>query len=438
MNFEMPDIEKIRKEIDEKNAEIEKKGREEIEEEYERLSKQEKPAEEPKKEEPKEQKERKENGKEGPKEQEEEKEEPEKKKKEGPKEKKGEKEKEPSTAKAMEGKEEEPKEEKGEKEKEKEDLEKEITKNFYDELKKIKDTPGLKMEKTEKYFQLIENWQDLACLDNYKGIKSIFSELDKLKPSIWFYNLKKARITNNVAKSMASNYEEWDLEDKEKLKIIKNFVNKQSKEKNFLSSFFYSRDKTLKEIAQILALEDIPFKGNIEVIVKEIENPDIKSKTIESMADIEKQSIEKKKQSLQNLKEDMKHDKLPPDKIIIELFKKLGVDSKAASEILPKLVNTLENPEVQKEFEELSKTKEFQKFKDTIEKVTKGEEGKEIPEAVKKVKEHIKDEKESPWKTAFGVAGWSILLFLVLFMLAELKGVDLLTGVAGGKKKKIG
>jgi len=237
---------------------------------------------------------------------------------------------------------------------------------------------------------------------------------------------------------MASNYEEWDLEDKEKLKIIKNFVNKQSKGKNFLSSFFYSKDKTLKEIAQILSLEDIPFKGNIEVIVKEIENPDIKSKTIESMADIEKQSIEKKKQSLQALKRDMKLDKLPPDKIIIELFKKLGIDSEAASEILSKLVNASENPEVQKEFEELSKTKEFQKLKDTIEKVTKAEEGKEIPEDLKKVKEYIKDEKkESPWKTAFGVAGWSILLFLVLFMLAELKGVDLLTGVAGGKKKKL-
>ena len=409
MGIEIPNINinEVRKEIDEKNAEMEKREREKIKEEYERLSKQEKPTEKPIEEKPVEEKkeEIKEKGKEIV---------------ENEKEEKGKE------------------EEKESEEKEKEDLEKEITANLYDEFKKIKDTPGLKMEKTEKYFQLIENWQDLAYLDNYKGIKNIFSELDKLKPSIWFYNLKKARITNNVAKSMASNYEEWDLEDKEKLKIIKNFVNKQSKGKNFLSSFFYSKDKTLKEIAQILSLEDIPFKGNIEVIVKEIENPDIKSKTIESMADIEKQSIEKKKQSLQALKRDMKLDKLPPDKIIIELFKKLGIDSEAASEILSKLVNASENPEVQKEFEELSKTKEFQKLKDTIEKVTKAEEGKEIPEDLKKVKEYIKDEKkESPWKTAFGVAGWSILLFLVLFMLAELKGVDLLTGVAGGKKKKL-
>jgi len=403
---QMPDINKIREEIDEKNAEMEKKERERIEKEYERSSKQEKPTEKPIEKKPIEEK----------------KEESEEKKKEGPKEEKLEKEEEHK----------EEKEEKGEKEKEKEGLEKEITGNFYDELKKIKSMPDktgkLKMKKTEKCFQLIESWQDLAYLDNYKGIKNIFSELDKLKPSIWFYDFKKAQITNNVAKSMALNYKEWGLEDKEKLKIIKKFVKEQSKEKN-------TKDKNLKEIAQILALNDIPYKNNIDVIVKEIENPDIKAEAIARMADIEKGSIEKKKQSLQNLKEDMKSDKF---EIIIEQLEKLRIDPKAASEILSKLVKTSENPEVQKKFEELSKTKEFQKLKDTIEKVTKAEEGKEIPEDLKKVKEYIKDEKkESPWKTAFGVTGWSILLFLVLFMLAELKGVDLLTGVAGGKKKKL-
>lgn len=307
--------------------------------------------------------------------------------------------------------------------------ENEITENFYDELKKIKSMPNKarrsEMEKTEKYFQLIENWQDLAYLDNYKGIKNIFSELDKLKPSIFLYNFKKAQIANNVSKSMALNYKEWKVEDKEKLKIIKNFVKGQSK------------DKTLKEIAQILASNDIPFKNNIDVIVKEIENPNIKAETISEMIDIEKGSIEKKKQSLQDLKEDMKRDKLPPDKMIKEQLKNLGVNLKAASEILPKLGETLENPEVQKEFEKLSKTKEFQKFKDAIEEVTKGKDEKEIPDAVKKTKEHIKDEKkESFWKTAFGVTGSSILLFLVLFMLAELEGVEILSDEAGGRKKK--
>lgn len=43
MGIEMPDINKIRKELDEKNAEMEKKERERIKEEYERLSGQKKP-----------------------------------------------------------------------------------------------------------------------------------------------------------------------------------------------------------------------------------------------------------------------------------------------------------------------------------------------------------------------------------------------------------
>jgi len=404
MNFEIPDINKIRKELDEKNAEMEKKERERIEKEYERSSEQEKLTQEK------------------PKEKIEEKVKTEKEK--------------PSAAKAMEGK-------------EKEDLEKEITGNFYDELEKIKDMPDkaegfnkttkFKMKKTEKYFQLIENWQDSAYLDDYKGIKNIFSELDKLKPSIFLYNLKKAQITNDVAKSMALNYKEWNLEDKEKLKIIKNFVNKQSKEKNI----FYSKDKTLKEIVQILALKNIPYKNNIDVIVREIENPDIKSETIAGMANIEKESIEKKKQSLQALKEDMKRDKLPPDKIIMEQLEKLGVDPKAASEILSKLVETLENPKVQKEFEELKNTKEFQKLRNTIEKATKKKE--EIPESVAKAAEFVKrekkeGEKESPWKTAFGATGWVIVFFLVLFILLLSKGVDYLAktkiDITGGKKKE--
>ena len=282
------------------------------------------------------------------------------------------------------------------------------------------DTGKLKKEKTEKCFQLIEGWTGIAYLDNYKGIQNIFSELDRLKPSIFLYDLKKAQTLNKVGLTMALNYEEWDLEDKEKLKIIKNFVNKESKEKNI----FYSKDKTLKEIAQILASEDIPFKGNIDVIVKNIENPDIKSKTITKILEIEKESIEKKKQSLQDIKKDMKRDKLPPDKITIEQLEKLGIDPEAVSEILSKLGKTLENPEVQKE---------FKKLRNTIEKITK-EKG-EIPETVAKAKEHI-EKKESPWGTAFGAAGWGILLFLVLFILAELKGVDWLSGQATGKKKE--
>ena len=405
---QIPDINKTREEIDKKNAEMEKKERERIEEEYKRLSEQEKPTEEPIEENLVEEK------------------------KEEIKEWNKSETKEPKEKIVEEKKEEhkEEKKEKGEKEKEKEILENEITENFYDELKKIKSMPdktgGLKMEKTEKYFQLIENWQDLAYLDNYKGIKNIFSELDKLKPSIWFYDFKKAQITNNVAKSMALNYKEWKIEDKEKPKIIKNFVKEQSKGKNIFYSIFYSKDKTLKEIAKILASNDIPFKNNIDVIVKEIENPDIKAETIARMTDIERESIEKKKQSLHALKEDMKRDKLPPDKMIKEQLENLGIDPKVASEILSDTSEILKNPEVQKKIQEL---------RSTIEKVTKKENGKEIPDAVKKVKKYIKDEKkESPWKTGFEATGGIIGLSLLFFIMLILKVENYLADKAGGKK----
>lgn len=454
MGIEMPDINinKIREEFDKKNAEMEKKERERIEEEYKRLSGQEKPTEENPEGKIEEKKEKTE------KEEEEDKKEEiyrklrlldkEYKKLEGQEyispddEKRMKKIEEEHAkldkqAKEPEEKEEEPSAAKAMEDKEKEALEKEITERFYDELKKIKDMPDkargfirtgeLKMEKTEKCFALIEEWKDYGYLDDYKGIQNIFSELDRLKPSIFLYGLKKAQTVNKVGLTMALNYKEWGLKDKEKLKIIKDFVNKQSKEKNIFYSIFYSKDKTLKEIAQILASKDIPYKGNIDVIVKNIENPDIKAKTIASISGIEKESIEKKKQSLQALKKDMKRDKLPPDEIIIEQLEKLGVDPKVLSKILskaPELVETLKNPEVQKRIQEL---------RNTIEKVTK-EKG-EIPEAVAKAKDHI-EKKESGWGTALGTTGWIISFLLVLALLVVVLGVDYFTGLAGGKKKE--
>ena len=138
-------------------------------------------------------------------------------------------------------------------------------------------------------------------------------------------------------------------------------------------------------------------------------------------------------------------EKVPPEEKIKEQLKEKGAlsvmekilqDPEVLSEILSEASEILKNPEVQERFQEL---------KDAIEKITK--EKKETPAAVKDAKDFIKKEmgekkeggkekKESPWKTAFGVVGWGILLFLVLFMLAELKGVDYLSGQAAGKKKE--
>jgi len=335
----------------------------------------------------------------------------------------------PSATKDVEDGEKEPGEKKGEKEK----LEKELTEKYYDELEKIKQmSDNNKNLKAKKCFELINDWKDLGYLDNYKGIQDIFSELNKSKPSIFLYNWKKAETIDKVAIAMASNYKEWGLEDKEKLKIIKSFVKKQSKEKNF---WYQSNDKdeTLKDIAQILALKDVPFKGNIDIIVKDIENPDIKSKTIAKILEIEKGTIEEKKDLLKETKEKMVKGKIPSEEKAKEQLKEMGAssaiekilqDPEALSKIFYEASEISKNPEVQEKFQEL---------KDIIEKIIKGKE--EIPDSVAKAKEHI-EKKESPWGTAFGAIGWSILLFLVLFMLAELKGIETLSGQATGKKKE--
>jgi len=337
------------------------------------------------------------------------------------------------------------KEKESKKNEEKEKLEKELIENYNDELEKIKKMPDdNKNLKAKKYLELINDWKDMAYLDDYKGIQETFSELNKSKPSILLFNYKKAETIDEIARAMASNYKEWDLEDKEKLKIIKNFVKKQSKEKNF----WYrpdDKDETLKDISKILASQDIPFKGSIDSIVKDIENPNIKSETISEILKIEKETIEEKKELLKEMKEEIETGKMPPEEKIKEQLGKMGVSEN--------IMKILENPEALSkifyEASEISKDPEvqekFQELKNAIEKIIKKKE--EVPPVLKNAKDFIqkgagekdkddKEKKESSWKTAFETMGWSILLFLVLFMLAELKGVDYLSEQATGKKKE--
>jgi len=277
----------------------------------------------------------------------------------------------------------------------------------------------------------------MAHLDNYKGIQDIFLELNKSKPSIFLYNWKKAETIDEVAIAMASNYEKWDHEDKKKLEIIKRFVNKQSKEKNFWYGPDH-KDATLKNITQILALKDIPFKGNLDIIVRDIENPNIKAETMAKISDIERETIEEKKELLKEAKEKMAKEKLPSEEKIEEQFKKMGFssemkkilqDPEALSKLFHKAFEISKNPEVQEKFQELQ---------NIIKKITKGKE--EIPDSITKAVESIKGEgkgekKDSSWKTGFETMGLSIFLFLVLFMLIGLRGIDYFSGQATGKKK---
>jgi hypothetical protein len=323
--------------------------------------------------------------------------------------------------------------------KEKEELEKEITKRYYDQLGAIQkmpdDTGVLKKEKTEKYFQLIESWKNSAYLDSYKGINKIFSELDALKPSMFFYGPKRANTIDNVTITMASNYEKWDLEDKEKIKTIKNFIDRRLKEKNI---WYKSNDKdcAIQEITKILTLKNIPFKGNLDILIKNIENPDIKSETISKMINIRKKSTQEKEQLLKDNEKKITKGELLFEPKIKELLNEIGVDASPEAMKFFEVISSLnENPDVQEKIQKVIDTEEFKQFHNLIEKITK--EKKEMPESLQKVEKHIKDSgKESKTGTIFGTIGSSILLFLVLFLLAELKGVEILSGQAEGKKKK--
>ena len=121
---------------------------------------------------------------------------------------------------------------------------------------------------------------------------------------------------------------------------------------------------------------------------------------------------------------------------VLSTMEKILQDPEALSKIFHEAFEISKNPEVQGKFQEL---------KDVVKKII--EEKKEAPSSVKNAKDFIKKEiekkegddkekKESPWKTVFGAAGWGILLFLILFMLAELKGIDYFSGQAAGKKKE--
>lgn len=319
---------------------------------------------------------------------------------------------------------------KSEKEKEALKVEQEIIKNYYEELEKIKaipeNTDREKKQKVEKYFELIDEWKDQGHKDNYKGIQKIISEIDKLEPKAWFLNLAKNQTINKVALTMASNYKEWDLENKEKTKIIKNLINKQKE------SFWENKDQALKKVAELLASQEVPYKGNIDFIIRDIKNPDIKTETLTKILDIEKDSIEQKKQLFKNIKEEIAEEgKIDAEKLedtALSLgFDELFKNPEALSKMFAESSELMKNPEIQKKWKELNKT---------IERVAgRKDNAPSSPDSVKKAKESIK-KPGSKLDTIFGTAGWIILLFLALFMLAELKGVDYLVGQSSGGKKK--
>ncbi len=319
---------------------------------------------------------------------------------------------------------------KSKKEKESLKVEQEIINSYYEELEKIKAIPektdGQKKQKAEKYFELIDDWKNQGHKDNYKGIQKTISEIDRLDSKAWFFNLARNQTINKVALTMATKYKEWDLENKEKTKIIKKITNKQKE------SFWENKDQTLKKVVEILASQEVPYKDNIDLIVKDIKNPDIKTETLTKIFAIEKDSIEQKKQLFEKIKEEIaEEEKIDAEKLESTVsslgLEKLFKDPEVISKMFAESSELMKNPEIQKKWQELNKT---------IERVVGSKDiPSSSPDAVKKAKESIK-KPGSKLETIFGTAGWIILLFLVLFMLAELKGVDYLVSQSSGGKKK--
>ena len=309
-------------------------------------------------------------------------------------------------------------------------IEQEIIENYYEELEKIKAIPestdGQKKQKTEKYFELIDEWKDQGHKDNYKGIQKIISEVDKLEPKAWFFNLARNQTINKVALAMASNYKEWDLENKKKIKVIKKIVNKQR------GGFWENKDQTLQKVAKLLASQGTPYKDNIDLIIKDIQNPNVKTEALTNILDIEKNSIEQKKQLFKKIKEEIKEEDKIDAKSLENTASILGMDElfknpENISKMFAESSELMKNPEIQEKWQELNKV---------IKKVTEEKNKKSTtPDSVKKAKEFIK-KPGSTLGTMLGMTGWIVLLFLTLFMLTEFKGVDYLVNQSSGGKKK--
>ena len=208
-------------------------------------------------------------------------------------------------------------------------------------------------------------------------------------------------------------------EKKEKLDPWKSYKKREEAWKEFRKASDYNQvmdstlNKSREELSNYLKQNQSKLSKEAQAWVKE----EIKEK-------------EKKEKEKESIEENIKNQ-----------LEKSELDPKEVSKILPKLIESFKEPKVRKRFQKLMKTKQWQELQDIIETTIK-EKGKEkIPGSITKAAEFIKEEdkkekKESLWGTAFGTIGWSILLFLVLFMLAALKGIDYLTGQATGKKKE--
>jgi len=217
--------------------------------------------------------------------------------------------------------------------------------------------------------------------------------------------------------------------DKEQIWIIK-------ETKTLLSYIFDDkRDKTLSSVSQILAMAGVNYKKFQPLITDEIESQNTHNTTLKTVFNIE----EKTKEERLNLfiQEKMKKGALPALPLKIEFYEKQIIEKLTKEGLDPEEIATL--LAVIEEYGKCAKDEKsaerMKKLKEKIETIIKKEKEEETPEAVIQAKEFIKgkeekDKKEPIWKgVTGGMIGFSLLLFLILFLLGEIKLTEKLSGL---------
>jgi len=306
-------------------------------------------------------------------------------------------------------------------------------------------------ELENKEFKTSEDIEKIARIEKgHKELSKQSKKIDgkkekKITPEDLEEGISKAKNFEDLIKvieksgGIEGSRDFWSIEE------LKGFIDLA---RNGVDTIYITRTGGLRKKVEELIEEEKEKKAEAKESKNEEKEPEAKRAKAEDIewkkTEIDKKEVDK---ILKGAKEKQKKGKGGKEKK--EKLEKKDAWSKIEKVIQDPesmLQSLIENPEklvevseilkdsiLQRKIKKLIGTKEYQALSKRIEKLIKGKE--EIPDSVAKAKKHI-EKKESPWGTAFGAAGWGILLFLVLFILAELKGIETLSGQATGKKKE--
>jgi|GEM_PF-2275963 len=374
--------------------------------------------------------------------------------------------------KSEEAEEKEPKEQKEPKEKKETQkyTPEEIKSRFLEELTKIKDLPNkTELQKRVIYKEarkLIEDWLPFGYLDDFKGINEVMNFMDENRPkTVLTFNYQKEKLAQEVAQEMAFQYKFWEKSNEEKTKAISKFINEWLKDKSYyyqgaeeykkvlqppeemgkptkvekwfteetsaLLKLLGQRDKTLSQISQILAMEGVPYTAGIQSLYDQIENQNIKRITVPKLRQIEEMTDKQRLELLAKTKKEL--GVLPKLPLKLEYYESLissmKTEDSEKAELMAVCASEISDKINQPEGEE-----QLEQLKNKAQEVIKKEQVVSQPEAVKNAKEYLK-KKESILEKAAGLAGYGLLLFLVLVLLGEIKVGEAITK-AGIQQKK--